>query len=174
MKITCFTFAAVTVMLGGCAPLYNVPEQPFFYCAPYNFVPKKCVAVPMASEKEDRLAKAFPAPPPDKARVYIVRRFKVEYQRTSDLFINGAAVAALGPETYLMLDLIPGQYLIRARTLDETDRQLTALPGQSYFVSYSLRRLFGKVTGTLDMADEKKGQALVSASKRARTGNNVP
>jgi Protein of unknown function (DUF2846) len=116
---------------------------------------------------EDREAKAFKGPMTGKAQVYVVRRYTNEYQKTSEIVLDGKTIAALGPETYILLNLDPGQHTLVARTDDKSVLPLTVLPGKTYYVKYSLVLWLGTVTGKLVVADEEEGQALVTASRRA-------
>lgn len=101
------------------------------------------------------------------AQVYVVRRYTNEYQKTSEIVLDGKPVAALGPQTYIVLNLAPGQHTLVARTDDKSVLPLTVLAGKTYYVKYSLVLWLGTVTGKMVVLDEGKGQALVTASRRA-------
>jgi len=116
---------------------------------------------------EDAEAKAFRTPITGKAQVYVVRRYANEYQKTSEIVLNGRPIATIGPETYIVLNLDPGDYSLVASTDDKAVLQLTVLSGKTYYIKYSLTLWLGTVTGKLVATDEGEGQALIIASKRA-------
>lgn len=167
MNSRCIVYLVSTLSLAACAPFEQPKDNRFFLCRPFNHVWKECAAVPLASSIEDSRAKAFSTPLNGKAQVYVVRRYLNEHQKTSEIVLNGKPVAALGPETYILLNLDPGQHTLVARTDDRSELQLTVLPGKNYYVKYSLTLWLGTVSGKLAVADEREGQSLVIASKKA-------
>lgn len=159
--------SVLVLSLAGCGPFEQPKDDRFFLCRPFNHVWKECAAVPLASSIEDQEAKSFKTPLLGKAQVYVVRRYPNEYQKTSKIILNGKPVATLGPETYIVLNVNPGDYILVASTDDKSALQLTVLPGKNYYVKYGLTLWLGTVSGRLAMADEKEGQSLVIASKKA-------
>lgn len=167
MHSRCIVYLVSTLLLAACAPLEQPKDGNFFLCRPFNHVWKECAAVPLASNIEDSRAKAFSTPLNGKAQVYVVRRYLNEYQKTSEIVLNGKPVAVLGPQTYIVLNLDPGQHTLVARTDDRSELQLMLLPGENYYVKYGLTLWLGTVSGKLLVADEGEGKSLVIASKRA-------
>jgi hypothetical protein len=158
--------------LAACTPFEQPKDDRFVLCRPFNHVWKECAAVPLASSMEDREAKSFSTPIDGKAQVYVVRRYVNEYQKLSEIVLNGRPVAALGPQTYVVLNLDPGKHTLVANTDDKSVMQLTVFPGKNYYVKYSLTLWLGTVSGKLVATDEEEGQALVIASKRAAVKPN--
>lgn len=167
MSNRCLLFLVFVLGLTSCVPFEQPKDGRFFLCRPFNHVWKECAAVPLASGMEDAEAKEFKAPMAGKAQVYIVRRYPNEYQKTSKIVLNGKPVATLGPETYIALNLDSGDLTLAASTDDKSILQLTVLPGKNYYVKYNLTLWLGTVSGKLMLADEREGQYLVMASKRA-------
>ena len=158
--------------LAACKPFEQPKDDKFFLCRPFNHVWKECAAVPLANSMEDAEAKAFRTPITGKAQVYVVRRYPNEYQKTSEIVLNGKPVAIIGPETYIVLNLDPGDYTLLASTDDKAVLHLNVFPGKNYFVKYSLTLWLGTVSGKLVVADEREGQSLVIASKKAVANPN--
>jgi hypothetical protein len=88
------------------------------------------------------------------------------------IVLNGKPVASLGPQTYIVLNLDPGQHTLVADTDDGSELQLTVFPGKNYYVKYSLTLWLNTVSGKLVMVDEREGKSLVTASKRAATASD--
>lgn len=168
MNSRCIVYAVSFLGLAACAPLEQPKDDRFYLCRPFNHVWKDCAAVPLASSMEDAEAKNFKASMTGKAQVYVVRRHTTKYQKISEIVLNGKPVATLGPETYTVLNLDPGDYTLIASTDDKSVLQLTVLPGKNYYVKYNLTQWLGTLSGKLMVANERDGQALVNASKRAR------
>lgn len=159
----------LALCLAACGPFKRPKDNRVFLCRPFNHVWKECAAVPLASSMEDAEAKAFRTPMTGKAQVYVVRRYPNEYQKTSEIVLNGKPVATIGPETYIVLNLDPGDYTLTASTDDKVVLHLSVLPGKNYYVAYSLALWLGNVSGKLVVAEEREGQSLVIGSKRAVT-----
>ncbi|SMP52137.1 hypothetical protein SAMN06295970_10394 [Noviherbaspirillum suwonense] len=58
-------------------------------------------------------------------------------------------------------------HTLRVRTYDESLVKLAVMPGETYYVSYSLKLWINTVSGKLTVIDEKKGRSLVTQSKLA-------
>ena len=164
--------SVLALCLAACGPFQQQKDDRFFLCRPFNHVWKECAAVPLSSSMEDAEAKAFRPPITGKAQVYLVRRYPYEYQKTSKIVLNGKPVAKLGPETYIVLNLDPGDYTLVASTNDNVVLHLRVLPGKNYYVKYGLTLWVGTVSGKLALADEREGQSLVMASRKAVTRSN--
>jgi len=163
-RIVC---SGLLLCLTACTPFEQPKDDRVFLCRPFSHVWKECAAVPLASALDDKEAKLFSPPIDGKAQVYVVRRYVNEYQKRSKIVLDGRPVAVLGPQTYILLNLDPGQHTFVATTDDRSVLQLTVLPSKTYYIKYSLTQWLGTVSGKLVVTDEEQGQSLVIASKRA-------
>lgn len=160
-------YSVSILFLVACGPFQQPKDERFVLCRPFNHVRKECAAVPLANSMEDAEAKTFRTPMTGKAQVYVVRRYPNEYQKTSEIVLNGKPMAAIGPETYVVLNLDPGDYTLVANTYDKAVLHLRVFSGENYYVKYSLTLWLGTVSERLLVADEREGQSLVIGSKKA-------
>lgn len=160
-------YSVFILCLVACGPFQQPKDERFVLCRPFNHVWKECAAVPLASSMEDAEAKTFKTPMSGKAQVYVVRRYSNEYQKTSEIVLNDKPVATIGPETYIVLNLDPGDYTLVASTDDKAVLHLSVSPGENYYVKYSLTLWLGTVSGKLVVTDDREGQSLIIASKKA-------
>jgi hypothetical protein len=167
MNNQCIVYLVSVLCLAACKPFEQPKDDRFFLCRPFNHVWKECAAVPLASSMEDAEAKAFRTPINGMAQVYVVRRYPNEYRKTSEIILNGKPVATIGPETYIVLNLDPGDYTFVASTDEKAVLHLRVFPGENYYVKYGLTLWVGTVSGKLALADEREGRSLVIGSKRA-------
>ena len=159
------SYLTLAVLLTSCASQERHSDGPFMSCKHGGHMRQICIAVPLASEEEDRQAKSFPTPPEGKARVYLVRRYTTDPRQKSFIAVDGNPVGQLAPATYTMFDVTPGLYTISAQTHDASELRLTLKPGEVRYVTYTLTQFLGKVSGSLAMVDAQKGQDLVRQSK---------
>ena len=95
-----------------------------------------CASVPMASPKEDAVAKTF-QPVADKAKIYIYRpNAFVAAGLTTFLLIDGKPLGQTGPGTYHMVEVIPGSHTIETFTDASSPRMfnLNTQAGKIYYV----------------------------------------
>jgi hypothetical protein len=131
----------------------------------------ECVAVPLDTVERDAQAKQFPTPAPGRTNVYIVRSGVAEPKTKSDISVDGKAVGYIAPMTYLLLEIAPGEHVIKAGAGSEVAVRLEATQGNTYFIEHDLPHFvfFMPVAEKLTMLEESAGRKAVVRSKRAQT-----
>lgn len=129
----------------------------------------ECATVSLANAGQDREAKTYAAPAADKARIYLVRYRTIEPLTKSQISLDGKEVAELSPRTYVVLDVAPGEHVLKAKTDIEFETRISTQAGKSYFVEHQMKLVFNTTSGQLAVIDEARGKKWVSASKRAET-----
>ncbi|MBC3884317.1 DUF2846 domain-containing protein [Undibacterium griseum] len=101
-----------------------------------------CVKVPLANDEEDNEQKKFIPPHSGFAKVYLVRPEANELKSKSQIYIDEHLVAILGPETYMAVELTPGEHHLTAKTDHGNDMIWSLKEGRTYFLSLDLERSF--------------------------------
>lgn len=126
-----------------------------------------CAQVPMTSEDKDLQAKAF-SPPADRASIYIHRHELIGGTQTLRLLVNGLSVGQTAAKSYVLLQVLPGTYIIESHGPENTAQlKITVEAGKNFFVwqESSLGVRHGPRTA-LHFVDEQTGRAAVLESKR--------
>lgn len=133
--------------------------------------PSQCVSVPLESADADAQAKAFSPPPPDVARVYLVRQRTTDPRRVTPVDVGAAHAGDLAPMTYLVLDLPPGEHPFTGQADGPFGRRLRLDGGQTYFAELRLTQWLNTMYGAIEPMPEADGRRAVVASRLARAGH---
>jgi hypothetical protein len=130
----------------------------------------ECVAVPLESPARDAQAKQFIPPAAGKAHVYIMRSRVLEPMTKSEISVDGKVVGDIAPMTYLLLELAPGEHVIKARADQDYETRLSVSEGGTYFIEHDLPRFyfFMPVAGELSVVEPTAAENAVKKSKRAQ------
>jgi hypothetical protein len=130
----------------------------------------ECVAVPLDSPARDAEAKQFAPPVAGKAHVYIMRSRVLGPLIKSVILVDGKMVGGLAPMTYLMLELAPGEHVIKARADRDYETRLAVAEGGSYFIEHDFPHFdfFRPVAGKLTVVEPGAGKKAVTKSKRTQ------
>jgi hypothetical protein len=127
-----------------------------------------CATVPMATAVQDIEAKSF-APTPGKANLYIARRNAYFGSAiTFQIMVDGYPIGAIGPGTYHLIAVEPGQHSILVSSNENSDQVVFEASAEESFYFQAVV-LMGVVTARAGIAqvDEGSGKKLVMNGKRA-------
>ena len=127
-----------------------------------------CATVPMATVAQDIEAKSF-TPASGMANLYIARRnayfgSAIAFQ----IMVDGMPIGSIGPGTYHLISIEPGQHSILASSNENSERVVfEAAVEKSYY--FEVRVVMGLVTARAGIAqvDDGSGMKLVMNGKRA-------
>jgi hypothetical protein len=123
-----------------------------------------CASVHKAGQDADARAKRF-APVPDKALVYIYRNEILGAAIKLPVAIDGVAVGATGPKSFLEVAVPAGDHVITSKGETESTLSLATTPGQVYYVWQEVKMGLLIARSKLQRVDEAKGQQGVRESK---------
>jgi hypothetical protein len=127
-----------------------------------------CATVPMASVEQDLEAKSF-TPSEGKANLYIARsNTYFGYAITFRIMVDGIPIGSIGPGTYHLLSIEPGQHNIIVSSNENSDQIIfEASADRNYY--FRVLVLVGLLTARagLEPLDEVSAQLLVMNGKRA-------
>jgi hypothetical protein len=129
-----------------------------------------CSDVPMAEAPADQAARAFPAPQPGLAALYVYRDSGVlGAAQPFSASVGQRTLGQLAPATFFLVDLPPGQYDVRCTGQENSAAKLVDLaPGETRFVELSVRLSVGMPRCSLAEAPSEQGRAAVAAGHRAQ------
>lgn len=133
-----------------------------------------CVTVPVSSDTVDQEAKTF-VPPTGKGSLYIYRPSNMfSWNTLFPVSINGLSAGQTMPDSYALLNLAPGTYVIESTAPESTAHlEVTIEAGKNVFIWQE--GLQGAIRGPkieLHRADENTGRRAVMEFKRI--SNPVP
>ncbi len=129
---------------------------------------RECIAVPLASENEDALAKQFALPAGDGGTLYLVRPYTTAARKKSRVYIDEKFIAELAPMSYLAFHLGSGLHRVKLQTEDAVDTPLQIDSGKNYFLEYDLSLWLGVLSGQLELLNAERGQAMILQSRLAK------
>jgi hypothetical protein len=127
-----------------------------------------CASVHKAGQDADARAKRF-APVPDKAVVYIYRDEILGAAIKLPVTIDGVAVGATGPKSFLEVAVPAGDHVITSKGETESTLNLATTSGQVYYVWQEVKMGLMFARSKLQSVDEAKGQEGVRESKLLET-----
>jgi hypothetical protein len=122
-----------------------------------------CVAatVPMATPEKDLEAKQFTCPA-DKARIYVYLLYAfTEGEIPYEIKIGGKIWGALANNTYLVLDVVPGEHIISFGV--RSIMSINAEAGKLYFIETKALAW----TWSIEQVSEEEGKKNIENSKLA-------
>lgn len=120
-----------------------------------------CVAAPLASEENDKAAKAFSAPAEGKGALYLVRRYTDEPKKRAEVFLDGKRLSQLVPKTYLLVQMDPGRHKLTVGTDHDVELELQVTAGSTYFVEYRPGRMDRLIKKELFLTNQEAGRTSV-------------
>ena len=127
-----------------------------------------CASVPMATAYVDAVGKRFMPPPPGQGALYVYREGVLGAAVKMSVWEGHRTLGTLAHDTWLRVDLDPGQYVIRCTGGENGDSAVVQLgPGEIRFVDLTWR--FGLMVprcGALE-TNADKGRPAVLAGRRA-------
>jgi hypothetical protein len=127
-----------------------------------------CATVPMATVEQDIEAKSF-TPTSGMANLYIARRNAYFGSAiTFRIIVDGIPIGSIGPGTYHLISIEPGQHNILISSNENSDQVMfeAAAEENYYFQVLVLMGLITARTG-IEQIDEGSGIQLVLNGKRA-------
>jgi hypothetical protein len=128
-----------------------------------------CAAVPMGTNEEDELAKSFVARP-GKANIYLYRPETLGFAAPIAVAVNGRFTGKTLGQTYLMLQVDPGEHEIASLGEDMATLRLRAQAGRSYYVWQEVKVGMWKVRSRLHEVDEAVGRSGVGECRIVKPG----
>jgi hypothetical protein len=126
-----------------------------------------CASVPMMSQADDQAAKAFTAPPSDRAHVYVYRNENFGGAVKLGILMDGFMAAESAAKTFVLLPVAPGRHLVTSVAENRDELPLDAVAGQNYFVWQEVKMGVWSARSKLSLVDEATGKAGVSECQRA-------
>lgn len=130
-----------------------------------------CASIPKASPELDAQAKRFDAPPSGKVLIYVFRPSQFIGSAVAlPVLVNGTAVGANGPGTYIVVSVAPGPVTVATQTGEAFERvAIQAVADSTYFVYQQARMGLGGARATLKLVDSSAGREGVLSTRRADT-----
>jgi hypothetical protein len=128
-----------------------------------------CASVPMASADADKAAKQFVAAP-NKASIYVYRNEGMGSAIKFGVYLNEQPVGQNAAKTYLQFNVDPGKHKIRGHAENNSEIELDAKAGQTYFIWQEVKMGFGSARNQLQLVDEATGKKGVNQCKLAAAG----
>jgi hypothetical protein len=125
-----------------------------------------CASVPMADPARDAELKTF-APKTDKAALYVFRNETFGAAIKMTVLLDGRILGDTASKTYLYTDLEPGNHRLISKTENDSTLDFTAIAGKIYYVWQEVKMGFFAARSSLQLVDDKTGQAGVMESKLA-------
>jgi Protein of unknown function (DUF2846) len=126
-----------------------------------------CASVPMMPEADDQAAKAFTAPPADRAQVYVYRNENFGGAVKLGILLDGFMTAESAAKTYVLLPVAPGRHVVASVAENREELPIDAVAGQTYFVWQEVKMGVLAARSKLSLVNEATGKAGVSECKRA-------
>jgi hypothetical protein len=124
---------AATILLSACA----APKKNTVPCTILQQA-SHCVTVPMHSDAHEDEAKLLMPPPAGFNYLYITRPYSQQRSVKSQIFLNDALVAELGPQSFARLKARPGSYVIKVVSVGVEDVKISAEVGNDFFLEYQI------------------------------------
>src|SRR3974390_2679839 len=128
-----------------------------------------CATVPMGSPEDDIRAKSF-FTRPDKASIYLYRPESLGFAAPITIAIDGRVTGKTLGQTYLLLEVDPGEHEIASLSEDMATLRLNAEPGKSYYVWQEVKVGLWKVRSRLHEMSEAQGRSGVAECTIAKSG----
>ena len=130
-----------------------------------------CASIPMGSQQEDLIAKAFVAKP-GKAAIYVYRSETLGFAAPITVAVDGRTVGKTLGQTYLVLEVEPGEHEIASVAEDMATLRVIAQPGESYYIWQEVKVGMWKVRSRLHAVSEAQGQSGVADCAIAKAGTS--
>ncbi len=117
------------------------------------------------------MAKAFLAKP-DKAIIYLYRSETLGFAAPITVAVDGRTAGKTLGQTYLVLEVEPGEHEIASVAEDMATLRIIAQPGQQYYVWQEVKVGMWKVRSKLHRVDEAQGQSGVAECAIAKPGTS--
>jgi len=119
-----------------------------------------CASAPMASDEANEQAKKFMVQP-GLANIYVYRNTSFGAMVPFDIEVNGRVVGKTAPNTFMLLRVKPGKYVIVSIGESESTVELSVVAGKNYFVRQEIKQGVYNPTGRLHLVDEAAGRSGV-------------
>ncbi|WP_334186591.1 DUF2846 domain-containing protein [Noviherbaspirillum sp.] len=123
-----------------------------------------CASVQMASPEKDAAAKSF-AVKADKANIYVYRNETMGAAVKMPVALNGKLIGDTAANTYIKLEVPPGEHTIVSKTENDSVLPLKAVAGKNYFVWQEVKMGMFAARSALQLVDESTGKAGVQECK---------
>lgn len=167
-RLLSFFFPVATLVAVALAATVQSAQAEAFVPCRWLGKPSQCVSVPMESRDADGQAKTFAPPPPEVARVYLVRSRTTDPRRATPVDVGNTHAGDLAPMTYLVLDLPPGEHEFTGQADGTFGRSLRLEGGQVYFAELRLTQWLNTMYGAIDPIPAEAGQRAVAGARLAR------
>ncbi len=139
-------------------------------CAAALAILTGCAAVvPMAPEEQSKMSKAFNAPAPGMASVYIYRNSSFGKALTKRVSIDGTAIGETGPWVFFHREVTPGKHVLTTEAeFGENSAELTAEAGKIYFYRQYIKMGVFKGGAGIEAVSEEDGKKGVAQCKEAK------
>jgi hypothetical protein len=125
-----------------------------------------CASVPMGDATRDAELKTF-KPKADKAALYVYRNESMGAAIKMTVVLDGKVLGDTAAKTYLYTDVEPGNHRLVSKTENDSTLDFTAVAGKIYYVWQEVKMGLFAARSSLQLVDEKDGQAGVLESKLA-------
>lgn len=121
-----------------------------------------CASVPMGSKENDAQAKAFAAPSPGIAGLYIFRNSFVGQALTKTLYINAKPIGTSANKVYFYKEVPAGKHTIATQSeFSDNALEITVEAGKHYFIRQYIRMGVFVGGANLELVSEEEGKKEV-------------
>jgi hypothetical protein len=112
----------------------------------------------------DKTQHPTPAPPADKAILYVLRPSNAGSRIQTRFAVNGSWVGANYGTNYFFLALDPGEHFLCSQAEDRSALALTVQPGKAYYLQQTVTTGMMKSRSSLDIVSDQDGQEGLTKS----------
>jgi len=133
------------------------------------FLLSGCASVPMASKEVDLVLKQFPAPPENKAGLYVYRNTFFGQALKKTVSLDGVVVGETANKIYFYSVIIPGPHTLSTESeFSDNAISFEADAGKNYFAEQYIKMGVFVGGANLRMVDEDKGMKAVQKCSLAK------
>jgi hypothetical protein len=113
--------------------------------------------------------------PPDRARIYVVRRGVVGTAILFQVAIDGQTVGSLPTRSFLSEEIRPGRHNVSIFAPGNQETVIIAADaGRAYFIKTELSKTSFATKAVLETIDETEGRRLVAGAQMVQSAAAVP
>jgi len=118
----------------------------------------------MASPDRDAAAKTFTVKP-DKANIYVYRNETMGAAVKMPIALDGKLVGDTAANTFLILEVPPGNHTILSKTENDSTLTVSATAGSNYYIWQEVKMGMFAARSALHLVDEATGKAGIAECK---------
>lgn len=128
-----------------------------------------CTTVPRAPKEHDLAAKAFTAPPPGKANLFVFRDESLGGVAKLSVLLDSKLIGDTQGHTFIHTSVEPGPHKLVSKSENDFVLPFTAEPGKNVFVWQEVKMGVWSARSQLHLVDEAQGRQRVAACELVAT-----